>query len=123
MSASPESSNNSPAFQAIIPGLGEPLSFNATSAYSQVFEEGTTILELFSTQDCWIRMVLSTDNTTVAAAGTSGAKSYNKFLPGGIVAFLGVPIIRDTQYKLAVIRATSTNGILYITEGGGGIQF
>lgn len=119
MSASPESTNNGPAFQAIIPGYSEPLDFTATNAYSQAFEESTTILELFPTQDCWVRIILSTDNTTVAQAGSSGAKTLSKFLPGGIVAFLGVPLARSVQYKIAVIRATASNGILHITEGSG----
>jgi hypothetical protein len=117
MSASPESTNNGPAFQAIIPGLCEPLNFTNTSAYSQIFEEETTILELFPTQDCWIQIILSSDSSTVAQAGSSGAVSYNKFIPGGITAFLGVPKTRGVQYKIAVVRATASNGILYITQG------
>lgn len=116
MSFSPESTNNGPGFQAIIPGFTEPLNFTNTSGYSQAFEEGTTILELFASQDCWVQIIPSTDNSTVAQAGSSGAKSMNKFLPGGITAFLGVPVTRGLQYKIAVIR-NSANGVLYITEG------
>ena len=118
MSASPESTNNGPAFQSIIAGYSEPYSFGATSGYSQVFEEDTTIVCLFATEDCWVRMVTESDNTTVAQAGSSGAKGLSSFIPGGITAFLGVPIRRDVRYKLAVVRATSVSGILHITEGG-----
>lgn len=117
MSRSVETSNRGENFQAIVPGLCEPLTFNATSAYSQAFEEETTLVELFATQDCWLQIIQSDDNSTVAAAGSSGSTSYNKFLPGGITAFLGVPKTRGVQYKIAVVRATASNGILYITQG------
>lgn len=116
MSASPESTNNAPAFQAIIPGLCEPLAVTNSSGYSQAFESDTTILELFPSIDMWIQIVESTEAAT-AAAGSSGSTSYNKFLPGGITAFLGVPKKRGVQYRIAAVRAGASNGVLYITQG------
>jgi hypothetical protein len=116
MSRAPEATNNAPAFQAIVPGLHEPLTVTATSADSQVFEAETTIVELFPTIDMWIQIIEST-LTVTAAAGSSGATSYNKFLPGGVIAFLGVPKKRGVQYKIAAVRGGSSNGVLHITQG------
>lgn len=116
MSRSVETSNRGENFQAIVPGLCEPLAVTNSTAYSQAFEEETTLLEVFPTIDMWVQISLSTESPTVAA-GSSGSTSYNKFLPGGIVNFIGVPKTRGVQYKIAAVRAGASNGVLHITQG------
>lgn len=116
-SLSPETGNNGPNFQAIIPGKTCFVSFTNTAGDSPIFEENTTIIELFPTQDCWVLIQESTESLS-AAIPSAGVKTDSKFLPGGIIAFLGLPIDRSAQYKLSVIRNT-VSGNLYITEGKG----
>ena len=95
---------NLKGYQAIFPGNYQTInSFTATQASSASFSQGTSIIRLFATQDCF----LDFGPTPSATAGST------YFLPGGIVQFVGVNGGTD---KLAVVRSAN-NGILYIAEG------
>lgn len=89
-------------FEAIRPGTSQSLSFNGVSAQSNAVGIHTSIVRLFATQDCFIRVG---ENPT-AVGGTS------MFVPAGIIDFIGV-LPGD---KIAAIRSVS-DGVLYITEG------
>lgn len=118
MSTGAESEFNAPNFQAVKPGKSCYVNFTNTSAQSPAFEErpeadnadltidNTTLIRLFSTQDCWINLGA---NPTAIAGSTSKGDSF--FLPGGIVDFVGV----EPGWKLAVIRDTA-DGRLHINE-------
>lgn len=116
MSGAPEATNNAPAFQAIRPGYTQFVNFTNSSGDSSIFEEDTTIVELFATQDCWVLIKVSTssDDATVPSAL---AKTMCFFCAGGITKFMGIPKTRGVLYRIAVVRNTA-NGTLYITEGG-----
>lgn len=116
----PYADNKVEGFQAVVAdenaALQQYVDFTGTSEYSANLEVGTTILELFSTQDCWVRLVRSTSSDVAAPPGAEATKVVSLFIPGGITAFLGVQVIEDVIWKLAVIRDAS-NGTLYIKEG------
>lgn len=118
------SSNKEEAFQVIVPavigasddkGMTHFQSFTNTAEDSLAFHASTTVIELFATQDCWVLMKPST-SSAAAAAPAEHTKTRAKFIPGGIVTFLGVPKKQDVQYMLSIVR-DSTSGTLYITEG------
>lgn len=116
----PYSENKVEAFQAVAldpdAALQQYVNFDATSDYSANLEAGTTILELFATQDCWLRLVPSDSSAVAAVPGAEKTKVASQFVPGGITCFLGIQEKAGTIYKVAVIRDT-TSGVLYIKEG------
>lgn len=107
MTAPPRSTkaqaNQHDTFETIIPGVSQALPFTGASAQSAALGLSTTILRVFSNQDCFIKVA---SNPTALADGTS------TFIPGGIIDFIGV----SPGSKVAVI-SNGTNGTLYITEG------
>ena len=124
MSTGAVSDKNAAYFQAIVPGdpaaddgkgTSHLMAFTDTAGDSLPFHEDTTILELFSTQDCWVLMK-KTGNASVAAVPANKVRTYSKFIPGGITCFLGVPRVDGSQYCLSVVR-NATSGTLYLTEG------
>lgn len=117
MSTPAVSDKNAPYFQALVPGegLSHFKNFTNTNSYSADLDSNTTLVELFPTQDCWVRIVESGSSDT-AAIPSEAVKGSSKWCPGGIVSFIGIPKKNETIYKLAVVR-NSSNGVLYITEG------
>ena len=94
-------------FSAITAGASQKISFTNVSAQSTTtMLPLTSIVRLFSTEDCWI---LFGDNPTAAA---NDGNSF--FLPAGIVEYFGA----DPGQKIAVIR-DSANGDLHVTQGKG----
>lgn len=93
----------------------QPLAFTATSGYTQNLRANTTIVELFATQDCWVRLVRSS-SSSVAVPGVSGAKGPCVFVAGGVNKFFGIPKIENVLWKLAVVR-DSASGTIHVTEG------
>ena len=114
MSTPAVSDKNSPYFQALVNGLNHYVDYTNMARYSLDFESSTTILFLFSTTDCWVRIVLSS-SSDVASVGSDSSKGDSFFVPGGISYFVGIPFVKST-YKLSVIRNAS-DGRLHITEG------
>lgn len=87
-------------FQTIYPGVSQNLDFSGVDDQFDPIGEGTTIIRIFSTQDCFIRR-----NAAADAIG-------GMFIPGGIIDFIGV----EPGDVIHVIRSAS-DGTLYITEG------
>ncbi len=121
MSNLANSDNKIEAFQTLVQIentlLFQHVDFTGTSQYSAVFEASTSIVELFCTQDCWVRLVRSTASDVAAANASSATKGYSQMVRGGIVKFIGIPQIENVLWKLAVI-SNGTNGVLDISEGG-----
>ena len=120
MSTPAVSDNNAAFFQALVPGLPSAQlhswkSFTGTASYTANLEAGTTLLGVFATQDCWLRLVEST-SSDVATIPAEGAKSSTFFLPGGIKDFIGIPRKDGVLYKISVVRNASS-GTLYLSEG------
>lgn len=90
------------SFEAILPGVSQALAFTGTSAQSTALGTSTTLVKIFATTDCFIKV--ATDPTAVAD-GTC------MFVPAGIIDFIGV----GPGQKIAAIRNASS-GTLYITE-------
>ncbi len=88
-------------FQAIVPGDSHTRSVGASSAQSAQVGTKTSIVRLFCTVDCFIKIGA---NPTAAAT--------DMFLPGGIIEYYGC----NPGDKVAAIQS-STGGTLYITEG------
>lgn len=109
MSTGARSDKNAPYFQALVPGKSRVLDFTNTSARIGPFTEGTTLISVFATQDCWIQVG---DDSVVAAAISSGAEGDSMFLPGGIKDFIGV---EQGEY-IAVVRSIN-NGTMHVCEG------
>lgn len=113
------SGNKGEAFQVMVMSETENLqkvkAFTNSSSDTPTFRQKTSIIELFSTQDCWVRLVRSTNSSTAAAVST-GSSGPSVFVPGGITKFFGLPRIESVLWKLAVVR-DSTDGTLYVTEG------
>lgn len=114
MSTPALSDKNSPYFQAAVPGITQVIAFTNSAQFTSNFAAGTTLIEVFATQDCWVRVVESTDNTD-AVPISSGGSGLSTFCPGGIVRFIGLPFKKDVLYKLSIVR-DSTNGTAYINE-------
>lgn len=94
--------NHNQSFECIIPGAAQPLSFTNVSAQNgTAFDAKTTVLELFATEDCFVKRGT---NPTASAADSH-------FVPSGISKFIGI----KRGEKIACIRLT-TSGTLYITE-------
>lgn len=102
MSTLADSISNIHGFQAIIPTNSQFLNFSTVSAQSTALSSTATIVRLFATQDCYVRISLN----------PTASNSNSLFLPGGIVEYFGV----SPLHKIAAIRS-SADGVLYITEG------
>lgn len=115
MSTPAVSTNNAPYFQATIPSYTHVLDYtNSAADLADAFQEATTIVEVFSTTDCWVRVKVS-GSSDQASAVASGSKGISTFCPGGIVRFIGLPVTRGVQYTLSVVRK-GTNGTIYVNE-------
>src|ERR1041385_3502741 len=91
------------AVQAIGPSISQKLDFTGTSAQSAAFAAGTSVIRLFATQDCFIKIG---GNPTAVVDGVD-----SHFIPGGIIQYF---LVRGTQ-KLAAI-SNGTDGTLRIIE-------
>lgn len=93
-------------FPAIFPGDSQKVAIGSGSVQSSALSGGTdsktTVIRIFATQDCHIKIAA---NPTAVADGTC------MFLPAGIVEYVGCA----PTDKIAVIRDAS-DGYLYITE-------
>jgi hypothetical protein len=107
MSTGAKSDLNADYFQAINPGTSWKLDFTNTSAQIGPFDDDTSLISIFPTQDCW---VLAGSNPT-AVPISSGSSGTSKFCPGGIQDFIGV----KPGQKLAIIRDT-VNGSVHVCE-------
>ena len=114
MSTPAVSDRNSPYFQAVVPGISQVLAYTNTAADTLVFAQGTTLISIFPTTDCWVLIKEST-SSAVAAVITTGNSGYSFFLPGGIKDFIGLPFKRDVLYMASIIRNTA-DGTVHITE-------
>lgn len=90
-------------FQAIYPGTSQKLSVTSSSAQSSALPDGTSIVRLVSSEDCYIEI-----GTNPTASVTTSL-----FLPAGLPEYLGVS---GNTIKVAAIRG-SADGTLYITAG------
>lgn len=92
---------------AIEPSIAQKILISAASVQSAAFAidptdfKGTTVIRVFPTKDCYIKMG---DNPT--------ATTSDFFCPGGILQYFGV----EPGQKIAVIQDT-TAGVLHIMEG------
>lgn len=118
MSTPARSEHHNVPFQAIVPYYSQKIEFTNANSQSLPFaksgtynEDGTTLISIFSTEDCWIKIAPEADNP-VAAIATAGQRSDSFFLPGGIKEYVGV----NPGDVLAVVRDT-TSGDLHIVEG------
>lgn len=120
MSTPAESQKNAEYFQAVVldgvQSLTHFVSFSNTSVDSLNLLPNTTLLELFATQDCWILLQPSTGSQAAVANTAQLTRQLSKFLPGGIVAFIGVPKKEGVVFKVSMIR-DSADGKLHLTEG------
>lgn len=82
--------------------INQTVNITGTSAQSALFANTTTLIRIFPTVDCFIR---------VAASPTATASHI--FCAGGIYHFFGV----KSGQRLAVIN-NGVNGVLYIMEVG-----
>lgn len=95
-------------FQTLTPGSSQKVDFTGTSAQSTQFYIKTSLVALYATEDCFIKIgtdpVATTDGTSM-------------FIPGGILLGIGLftTYNEETVTKMAVIQASSS-GTLYITE-------
>jgi hypothetical protein len=102
-STAPTSYHPSGFFQAIVPGRAQPpLNISASSVQSLEIPDNTSLVRLFPTVDCFIEFGDSPTATT-----------SSHFFPGGLIQYVGVDVIK----KIAVIKAGTPTGTLYIMEG------
>lgn len=97
------SSNSTYGFPAIYLGTNQALSVAATPTQSGIMADITTIVRVFSTVDCFIKI-------GVGVVATSS----DTFIPGGILQHFGV--LKSPGTLLSVI-AKNTVGSMYVTEG------
>lgn len=112
MSALASSARHNEYFQAIRIGASQRITTTGTAAPSTRLDTGaatrTTLVYLFPTQDCWIKV--GEQGSTVAAVndGTS------MFLPGGIKDFIGIP--ENLARPVISVIQDSAGGYLHVTE-------
>lgn len=105
-------------FQAMKPYKTHRLAFtgssDSTAAVADIADSAnqqngqrTTLVKLFATQDCWIK-IGTNPTASVVSAGSSGD---SHFLPGGITEYYGI----EPGEKVAAVQ-DSSNGTLYVTE-------
>lgn len=96
-------------FQTITPGISQKITTSGSSQQSAAFTHGVSLIYLFATQDCFIKIGTS---PVAVADGTC------MFIPGGIPFGIGLYTTNEQNavYKLAVIQS-STTGSVYFTEG------
>lgn len=90
-------------FQAIYPGTSQKMSVNNTSAQSSALPDGTTIVRLVASEDCYIQIGTNPTATTTTSL----------FLAADLPEYFGV---NGNTIKIAAIR-DSADGTLYITAG------
>ena len=105
MSKAPFRESGDNSFQTIIPGTHQRVAYTGASSQSAALNANTSVVELFSTTDCWIKF--GTNPVAVANDGTSIP------LRAGLRVTYGVPTKSD---KIAVIRDVDS-GNLDIVEG------
>lgn len=103
-SGAPHTEGHSSVFQTIFPGKHQRISFTASAQASNAFQASTNVVEIFATQNCWVRF--GEDPTAAASDGDSIP------IPGGLKLTYGV----SGGQKISVIRDT-TNGTIDIIEG------
>ena len=108
MSTGARSDLNQTYFQAMVALKSWKLDFTNTSAELGPFASTTTLISIFPTQDCWVKIG---SGSQTAAAISSGASGTSVFCPGGIQNFLGC----DPGDRLAVVR-DGTNGSIHVCE-------
>jgi hypothetical protein len=92
----------SESFQAIYPGTSQSVAIGAASVQSTAFNQGTSIIRLHPTVDCFVSV----------GANPTAVANTTVFLLGGATEYLGV----NPGDKVAVIQSASS-GTLYVTEG------
>ena len=107
------SENSGNHFQAILIKRCQYVNFTATSTVSQSLHEETSLITLFNTQDCWVKIVDASG--TAVNPGAEKTITDSMFMPGGIKDFIGVPP-GLTDPRVAVV-SNGANGVLYIGEG------
>ncbi len=88
-------------FEAITPGVSQGLAFTGASAQSTAVGETTTLVRLFATEDCFVKV----------GANPTAVANTSMFIASGIYEYIGI----KPGEKIAAIRLT-TSGTLYITE-------
>lgn len=123
-SGMPLSNNNMDAFQALLLPISQEdgakgethiVPFTNVAADSLDLDDSTSMVELFATQDCWVLLKASTDNSA-AAIPANLTKTKARFIASDISHFFGIPRIEGVTYKLSVIR-DSADGSLKVMEG------
>lgn len=124
MSGMSYSDNKTEAFQAIVSGVADDdsnrgmthdVAFTNAATDSLVLEEGTSMIELFATKDCWI-LLKPEASTTLAAVPANMVKTKCKKVASDITYFMGIPAVEGVRFKLSIIRSAE-DGVLTITEG------
>lgn len=108
MSTTVRTDKHAAFFQTIKPGKCQKIDFTNTSKQSTAFASTTTLIRVFPTQDCFVKIGA---NPTAVAAAEGSTVEDTIFLPGGLVDFIGV----EPGEKIAVVR-NATSGTLHITE-------
>lgn len=91
-------------FQAIIPVNPQKVAYTASAAQSSAIQKHCSIIRIFPTTDCYIK---------ISTAGTAATTS-DIFCPGGIAEYF--ELLVDGPYIISAIRDT-TSGTLHIVEG------
>lgn len=114
MSTTARSTLHGTYFQAIVAGKSQFVNFNNVAKQSAQFDSRTTLLELFSTQDCWI-LIKELGDARVSAVPAEFERTDCKRIRGGITTFLGLPQTFGV-YVISVV-SDGNDGVLDITEG------
>jgi hypothetical protein len=104
MSSAPTIKNYPVPYQTIFLGKFQQVSITSSNLESAAFGNGTNIIKIFCTKDCWVQLGV---NPTATQAGPDSA-----IIRGGIIQYIGV----KPGWKISVIRTTE-NGTMDITEG------
>ena len=107
MSTPAKSDKSGQYFQAVVfGGTNTQQAFTGTAARFQLSNGSCSLIEVFATQDCWIKI----GNSSVTAAANDGT---SKCIRGGINYFIGIPesLIAAGAIYISVVRDVSSGNL------------
>lgn len=108
------SENHNSYFQAGYIKCSQYISFSSSAEKSAVLEDSTSLIRVFSTQDCWISVIANSSSMPSVPGAEKVVVQNIKRLRGGIVDFVGIP--PGLVSPVVAVISDGVDGVLDIEE-------